>query len=722
MMTAADYPIALPPRHALLEYRIERVLGHGGFGITYLAADTTLRKNVAIKEYLPAQFAVRADGATVMPRTRRLAEDYRWGLERFLDEARTLARFRHANIVPVLRFFEANGTAYIVMEHEAGRPLAELLAGSGRLAPARVRALLDGVMDGLVQVHGAGFLHRDIKPSNIIVRADGTPVLIDFGAARQALLRGGVTLTSIVTPRYAPLEQYQADADQGPWTDIYALAAVAYHAITGEPPPEAPGRIRKDPCRKLAEADLAGYGATFLEAIDHALAVHPEERPQTVAAWRQSMGASPTESVLLKGLAEPTPAAAHTRLMQTPLTQALPASRARDDRPPAVGLRLGGADEGDRVRLASPPRRGGRAPVFAVVAVVLVLGAGGVYAWQARLFGIGDSRTAEAQRPTTAPTPPSTVSVPPPAPRTAEAPPPATSKPPPVGRLEPKGGDPVPVKPSAGPESPQGKVGSIDELLGKGEPTAQAPSASIAATREKTLEASRQVAVRAQAAAEQAERARQRAMERAGEARIRAAEAGKPDLPGAERVSFDDGSSYLGQLAGGQRGGLGVAELRAGERQAGEWKQDHLEGLGVLRADNGRGYEGEWRNGLPDGAGMFRLGSEERYVGQIKAGQPQGPGVRMLGDGRDTTTRAGIWQNGVLEGPGIETVTSGWRYEGAFHGGKRHGPGTLTAPDGARFHGTFVDGVADGYGVSVAPDGRVSSGDWRAGKLVRADE
>src|SRR5262245_23254440 len=181
-MTAADYPVALPPRHALHEYRIERVLGHGGFGITYLAADTALRKNVAIKEYLPAQFAIRAEGATVMPRTRRLAEDYRWGLERFLDEARTLARFRHANIVPVLRFFEANGTAYIVMEYEDGRPLAELLAGPGRLPPARVRALLDGVMDGLAQIHGAGFLHRDIKPSNIIVRGDGAPVLIDFGA------------------------------------------------------------------------------------------------------------------------------------------------------------------------------------------------------------------------------------------------------------------------------------------------------------------------------------------------------------------------------------------------------------------------------------------------------------------------------------------------------------------------------------------------------------
>jgi serine/threonine protein kinase len=709
-MTAAEYPVALPPRHALHEYRIERVLGHGGFGITYLATDTTLRKTVAIKEYLPAQFAIRAEGATVMPRTRRLAEDYRWGLDRFLDEARTLARFRHANIVPVLRFFEANGTAYIVMEYEDGRPLAELLAGPGRLSPARIRALLEGIADGLAQIHGAGFLHRDIKPSNVIVRGDGAPVLIDFGAARQALLRGGATLTSIVTPRYAPLEQYQADAEQGPWTDIYALGAVAFHAITGEPPPEAPGRIRKDPCRKLAGAELAGYSAAFLAAIDHALAVHPEERPQTVAAWRQSMGAPPTDSVLLKDLAEPTPAAAQTRLMQTPLTLVLPELRAGDDRPSTAGLRLRGADQADRVRLAAPPpRRRSQRPILALVAAAVLLGAGGVYAWQVRLFGIGESRTADALPPAPSPTP---------VPRTADAPPPAAGKtPPPVARVEPKGGDPVPVKP---PSPPQGKVGSIDDLLGKGDPSA--PPAAAKANRDKTIEASRQVSVRAQAAATQAERAQQRALERAGEARIRAAEAGKPDLPGAERVSFDDGSSYQGQLAGGQRGGLGVAELRAGERQAGEWKEDHLEGLGVLRADNGRGYEGEWRNGLPDGVGIFRLGPDERHVGEVKAGQPQGPGVRVAGDGRDTTTRAGTWQNGALEGPGVEKSTSGWRYEGTFRAGKRHGSGTLIGPDGTRFQGTFVDGVADGYGVSVAPDGRVSSGEWRAGKLVRADE
>ncbi|HKU96913.1 MAG TPA: protein kinase [Vineibacter sp.] len=714
MMTTADYPIALPPRHALHEYRIERVLGHGGFGITYLATDSSLRKKVAVKEYLPAQFAVRAEGATVMPRTRRVADDYRWGLDRFLEEARTLARFRHVNIVPVLRFFEANGTAYIVMEYEEGRSLSSLLAGPGRLPATRIRALLEGLMDGLARVHAAGFLHRDIKPSNIIVRSDGTPVLIDFGAARQALLRGGATLTSIVTPRYAPLEQYQADAEQGPWTDIYALAAVARHAITGEAPPEAPGRVRKDPCQPLADADLPVYSEAFLDAIDHGLAVHPEDRPQTIAAWRQSMGTPPAEAAVLDDLGEATPAAARTRLMQAPLTLAAVPSPGGGASPPLVPLRLGGADESQRVRLASPPRRAGAGGAKRWVALaVVLLAAGSYYGWR-MLPGSVEPKVADARQPPNAPPPP--VSVQPPVSKPGGVP---SSD----GRVVPKG-DPVPVRPPPDPQPPTGQLGSIDELLSKSGQTpagTQAPAGNKAG-RDKALDVARQAATQAKTMAELAEKAHRRALERAGDARIRAAEAAKADLPGAERLTFDDGSSYAGQRVDGRRDGLGVAELRNGERQSGDWKGDRLEGLGVLRAGDGRSYEGEWRHGLPEGVGVFRLSREERYLGEVKGGQPQGAGIRTVGDGRDTTTRAGTWQNGALEGPGVETTSSGWRYEGGFRAGKRHGPGILVSPDGVRFHGTFVDGVADGYGVSVAPDGHMSSGEWRAGNLARADD
>src|SRR5579872_6093985 len=200
---------ALPLGTQLGDYRLDAVIGHGSFGITYRAFDTQLAKLVAIKEYLPVEFAVRQDAKDVVPRGTRFADDFAWGRERFLDEARALARFRHPHIVPVLRFLVANGTAYTVMEFEDGRSLGELLGHSGRrLSPDEVRRLAEGLLLGLGAVHAQGFLHRDIKPSNIIIRRDGVPILIDFGAARQAMGDRTRTLTSVLTPQCAPLEQY----------------------------------------------------------------------------------------------------------------------------------------------------------------------------------------------------------------------------------------------------------------------------------------------------------------------------------------------------------------------------------------------------------------------------------------------------------------------------------------------------------------------------------
>ena len=245
---------ALPPGTRLGDYRLDAMIGHGGFGITYRAFDTQLAKIVAIKEYLPLECAIRQADGQVVPRSARLADDFAWGRERFLDEARALARFRHPHIVPVLRYFEANGTAYTVMEFEDGKNVAELLRDPGRRLPADdVRRLADGLLRGLGAVHAQGFLHRDIKPANIIIRRDGVPVLVDFGAARQAM--GGRTrsLTGVLTPQYAPIEQYALDGKQGPWSDIYSAAAVLYHAIAGQTPPDAAARVGKDPYRPLAE-------------------------------------------------------------------------------------------------------------------------------------------------------------------------------------------------------------------------------------------------------------------------------------------------------------------------------------------------------------------------------------------------------------------------------------------------------------------------------------
>jgi serine/threonine protein kinase len=195
---------ALPAGHVLQEYRVEKLLGVGGFGLTYLATDQNLSLKVALKEYLPGDIAVRGVGHSILPKSEAEAETFGWGKQRFLDESRTLASFRHPNIVRVMRFFEANGTAYMVMEFVEGSALSDWLAPRRPLAEAQIAALVGPLLDGLEVVHKAGFMHRDIKPANIYVREDGSPVLLDFGSARQK----SAELTAVVSPGYAPFEQY----------------------------------------------------------------------------------------------------------------------------------------------------------------------------------------------------------------------------------------------------------------------------------------------------------------------------------------------------------------------------------------------------------------------------------------------------------------------------------------------------------------------------------
>ncbi|MGH7003435.1 MAG: serine/threonine protein kinase, partial [Alphaproteobacteria bacterium] len=227
---SSEHRSALPGGTRLHNYVLERVLGAGGFGITYMAREDVTGRAVAIKEYLPSALAVRVrDGLTVQPVSEGTRPDFEWGLTRFRQEAKLLLSLRHPNIVPSLNYFESNGTAYLVMEYQEGQTLTQLMSGGSVLEESEVREFLDGLLDGVEAVHKGGLLHRDIKPDNIFIRRDGTPVLIDFGAARQAVTRQSRGLTAIVTEGYAPYEQYETDSHQGPWTDIYALGAVLYH-------------------------------------------------------------------------------------------------------------------------------------------------------------------------------------------------------------------------------------------------------------------------------------------------------------------------------------------------------------------------------------------------------------------------------------------------------------------------------------------------------------
>ena len=294
-MDIQDHKQALPPSFRLGNYRVVRVLGAGGFGITYLCEQRGSGVRVAVKEYLPSDIAVRTSDA-VVPKSPANLEEYAWGLDRFLAEARTLARFEHRNVVRVHGCFEANGTAYIVMEYEDGEPLDSVLERTGTLNEAQLKHLLLPVVAGLQSVHAADFLHRDVKPANIFIRrSDDSPVLLDFGAARQAMGQLSQSVTAIASAGYSPPEQYEKNGKQGPWTDIYALSALCYRAIMGEAPVEAPRRLGQllrgegDPLPRLADIAVRDYAATFLLAVDHGLRVLETERPQSLAKWRQEL-------------------------------------------------------------------------------------------------------------------------------------------------------------------------------------------------------------------------------------------------------------------------------------------------------------------------------------------------------------------------------------------------------------------------------------------------
>ena len=290
-MNDAQQPLnALPQGHRLQEYELVRVLGFGGFGMTYLSFDHNLDKAVAIKEYLPSDIATRTGDNSVVPQASQFRGDFEWGLERFLDEARALARFDHRHIIKVHRFFEAHGTAYIVMEYAEGETLSAFLERKGTLKESELIAILYPILDGLEVVHGADFLHRDIKPGNIIIRdEDNSPVLLDFGSARQAVGVRSRSVTSIITPGYAPIEQYSSRGNQGPWSDIYALGGVCYRALTGEVPEDATERMRDDPLIPVSERCAGQASAEFLSAIDWALAVDEGDRPQGITEWRERL-------------------------------------------------------------------------------------------------------------------------------------------------------------------------------------------------------------------------------------------------------------------------------------------------------------------------------------------------------------------------------------------------------------------------------------------------
>ena len=323
------------------------MIGSGGFGITYEAEDVKLGTKVAIKEYYPEEFGHRDASLSVRPKSEPHTRTFEWGRSSFLQEARTLARFRHPSVVQVTRVFEAFSTAYMVMVFEQGQSFEGWLKHLGRPPTQEELDRIAGpILDALEMMHGESFLHRDIAPDNIIVRADGTPVLLDFGAARRAVAEESRSLTGIVKAGYSPQEQYATDGRlQGPWTDIYAFGATLYRAVTGKVPEESTLRGIDDRMLSAVSVGDGKYRPGFLEAIDACLEVHHADRPQSVAQVRSMLLTRPAREI-------PPPAQVVTA--------------------PPVETQKTGTTKPTRV----PPARRSTKPWWAVAAVIAVVAVG----------------------------------------------------------------------------------------------------------------------------------------------------------------------------------------------------------------------------------------------------------------------------------------------------------------------------------------------------------
>jgi len=285
---------ALPMGTVLREWRIEEVLGVGGFGIVYKAKGIYFNELVAIKEYFPSSISERDSSDTVVPIDSDAEEVHALGLKKFVEEAKLLWNLstpsRHPNIVSVRSLFEIHGTAYMVMDFEDGISLSRMLKQGRRFNERSLWNILRPIAEGLERAHRVGVLHRDIKPPNILINEDNRPVLIDFGSARFEAAEATSTKVTFHTPPYAAIEQYVKTYDQGPWTDIYALGVVMYECITGEKPPEVLERLHAGLGTPLAGGKWPGYTKKFLSAVDAAMVVKPEERPQSLSDWLAMFG------------------------------------------------------------------------------------------------------------------------------------------------------------------------------------------------------------------------------------------------------------------------------------------------------------------------------------------------------------------------------------------------------------------------------------------------
>ena len=627
--SAQQSPLLLPPGTPLMngQYLVGKILGKpGGFGITYLGWDSQLATFVAIKEYLPREVAGRHfDRLTVSAHTSADAEHFRYGLEQFLLEARTLAQFDHPNVVRVRTFFQENGTAYLVMDYLQGNSLHDHLATvGGRMSEKMALDTILPILEGLREVHAKGFLHRDIKPQNIYITTNGRPILLDFGTARQAMSGLNRGMTTILTPGYAPWEQYHRHGKQGAWTDIYACAATLYHLVTGSVPPEAAERVAQDAL--VPPAQLApGLSLHFNFAVIQALSIDPASRPQDVATFQSALSGKTTAAVPL------TP---------SPQIQAAPAPYPTPPVPPSPYTQ----------QPAYPP-----APPISY-------------------------QPGSSPAPAWTPPPP---------------PPPANSGWPPG----PPSQQPYPASPPAYPP-PQAKAGGKSRKLLIGVAAVVVLIVGGIAVSYSSMNGHQTISHN----------------NGTYEGNV---SWGQPS--GKGKLTYANGSVYVGDFASGLRQGAGVFRTSKGDVYEGQWKNDRFDGNGKLALADGSRYEGNFKDGNRHGTGTQIYADGRQYSGAWLDDKKSGNGTLTLKNG---TKYTGPFKDDLAEGEGTIVTSRGDKYVGQFARGKKSGQGTFSFANGNVYQGSFVDDLRNGQGTMRWTSGSYYNGEWkndkRHGKGIQA--
>jgi serine/threonine protein kinase len=650
---------ALPVSIELHSYILVRMLGSGAFGITYLAKHHHLGSSHVIKEYLPDCAMREHNRSTVSPKSVSDRDLFTWGLKSFFDEAKLLHQLSHPHVVKVTDLFEANGTAYFVMPYLRGITFHEWMGYYPNPRQDELEAIFVPLLEGLKYIHDKGLLHRDVKPENIYILENGHPILIDFGSARIAIGQKSKALTQVLTPHFAPHEQYRTKGTFTPALDLYGIAACMYQAITGKLPEEAPDRIEEDLQPKLAGSEYENrYAANFLRAIDKSLSVYARDRHQDGFAFQKDLVGQSNQP-----LDEPAvlPQQDHSKTDPVPIEAV---------EPPETDERLSGYKpviHGDK---ASHDYKS----VWIIAWIAMLIGAVWVsgHFWQISHDSKMDDHVQSTQ----------------PAPERRQAPPPVERR---TETQITQGSETLPDGGKYVGGYKNGKfhgqgtytyadgrkyIGEFKDNYFYGHGTFTHPDGG----------------------------------KYVGNF--------KDDRPhGQGTLTHPDIGKYIGGFKDGKFHGQGTWTHPEGDKYVGEFKDDNFHGQGTFTHADGRKYVGSFANDKRHGQGTLTHPDGSRYVGEWKDGLLNGQGTLTLPSG---VKYVGGFKDGNYHGQGTWTHPEGDKYVGEFKDDNFHGQGTYTFPDGRKYIGEFKDDKFHGQGIEYNSDGSVYfSGQWRNDQPVR---